>query len=1149
MTLFYRKCAIMSQYKVDQTIEKINNFPEVILESDKTLNSPPRNNIHEGQISLTHGFVPYQPISVELPAYYKPWEDLAAQLPSFISEGSERKYINSLPLLKIDEEHLPNEHLSRAIALIGNFAHAYYYNQRLGQTQEQDPLPTSILTAWEELTKRVQRKLPPGTEEGIQAVRIHYDTFLTNWCLNKPLPIDGINNSQINLKDLTLLSPIFGNTAEYHFNMTFVIMELRFAVALKYMSDAINAVANKDDAALLAALNNMTFTVELVTEGLDYINPNPHSSHHVDPSEWTKTVAKIDGRIPGGISGLSGSAMPLFHALDTFIERKDYSSTMGQAMVLKYKHQPTHIQNYLAALRVDLNKFSIRKYIAGSENPLLKSQYDELIQAYLGEEGLMGVHALKVYGYMKLNFRSGRLLTNGGHDGTSTIATEPQRHIYNDFAKADIERYGDYKPKQNYATKISMSMFSDKAANILLDISHTALNFQPGDHCAIRPKNAEKIISNIVKHYNLDIKKSVSLNTIWKEFFQKLDLEVNEIELGIILQYADLSIYSASNTDFLVDKLNPIAPRYYSVSPMIDAPQKIRLLVGVHSNSLGEPVGLASTYLMSAEIKYAIERVPARHFHIPKSKNVPMIGFAAGTGISPLIGMIDARAQQENTKNYLFYSTPNLEAFYYKDELSQFVKEGKLNFSIIFSRGEGYNSGDFTNSGFETTSKYSGKHVDQLINEQNKLLADLILNQNAQIYVCGGPGFADTVRASIISAISTNNNISDPSAYVDTMIADFRFNNDVYASADPDQTYPSFFDSEIATHNKLEDCWGIINGSVYNLTRFVHEHPGGDKIILVNAGLDMSSDYNYIKHNQRAQIEGLLSKYKIGVLALPTLNSLNAIRLHKACKQFLEGITEMENTLRNNTRFPQGRKDAYLWREVYGVFVDGSLASYRKEGSNNAGSLNYVLGPVLKAIFTEAKCSSTLLDEQYEQLMKQATACGEYLRQSTVGPLSIEELDKKKLSFDMIMNQTYEFLAKIKNHSLVMLQEMEKNNDEYREDVIVSHLEQIANELTKYSLLLNHILIHLPKLEKHIPKSGMSMGGCVFAQQLQNESNTKLNHNNKSTQSYSNAKAIGQYGLMPLPKEMSQRASLTNSNTESIYDSLVNFMSKLNPWS
>ncbi|KAI9497419.1 FMN-dependent dehydrogenase-domain-containing protein [Zychaea mexicana] len=43
---------------------------------------------------------------------------------------------------------------------------------------------------------------------------------------------------------------------------------------------------------------------------------------------------------------------------------------------------------------------------------------------------------------------------------------------------------------------------------------------------------------------------------------------------------------------------------------------------------------------------------------------------------------------------------------------------------------------------------------------------------------------------------------------------------------------------EVAQHNKQDDLWIIIHGKVYDLTKFLPEHPGGQNIILKYAGKD-----------------------------------------------------------------------------------------------------------------------------------------------------------------------------------------------------------------------------------------------------------------------------------------------------------------------
>lgn len=57
---------------------------------------------------------------------------------------------------------------------------------------------------------------------------------------------------------------------------------------------------------------------------------------------------------------------------------------------------------------------------------------------------------------------------------------------------------------------------------------------------------------------------------------------------------------------------------------------------------------------------------------------------------------------------------------------------------------------------------------------------------------------------------------------------------------------------QIAEHNSSEDIWIVIDGKVYDVTKFMDEHPGGDEIILDLAGQDASEPFRDIGHSEEA---------------------------------------------------------------------------------------------------------------------------------------------------------------------------------------------------------------------------------------------------------------------------------------------------------
>lgn len=60
-----------------------------------------------------------------------------------------------------------------------------------------------------------------------------------------------------------------------------------------------------------------------------------------------------------------------------------------------------------------------------------------------------------------------------------------------------------------------------------------------------------------------------------------------------------------------------------------------------------------------------------------------------------------------------------------------------------------------------------------------------------------------------------------------------------------------FTREEVARHNRIDDCWLIAHGRVYDVTQFVHRHPAGWKAIMRHAGSDSTVDFDFHSSSAR----------------------------------------------------------------------------------------------------------------------------------------------------------------------------------------------------------------------------------------------------------------------------------------------------------
>ncbi|KAI9492246.1 acyl-CoA dehydrogenase/oxidase [Zychaea mexicana] len=74
----------------------------------------------------------------------------------------------------------------------------------------------------------------------------------------------------------------------------------------------------------------------------------------------------------------------------------------------------------------------------------------------------------------------------------------------------------------------------------------------------------------------------------------------------------------------------------------------------------------------------------------------------------------------------------------------------------------------------------------------------------------------------------------------------------------------TFTVEEVAQHNKADDIWIIVDGKVFDVTKFLSEHPGGKKVLVKMAGKDATKKFKQFHNDAIMQRVGL--PMQIGVI-------------------------------------------------------------------------------------------------------------------------------------------------------------------------------------------------------------------------------------------------------------------------------------------
>ncbi|XP_063045078.1 cytochrome b5 [Engraulis encrasicolus] len=89
--------------------------------------------------------------------------------------------------------------------------------------------------------------------------------------------------------------------------------------------------------------------------------------------------------------------------------------------------------------------------------------------------------------------------------------------------------------------------------------------------------------------------------------------------------------------------------------------------------------------------------------------------------------------------------------------------------------------------------------------------------------------------------------------------------NGILPSEDTSESNVKYYTlEEIQAHNLSKDTWLIIHDKVYDITSFLEEHPGGEEVLLEQAGADASESFEDVGHSTDAR--EMLEQYYVGEL-------------------------------------------------------------------------------------------------------------------------------------------------------------------------------------------------------------------------------------------------------------------------------------------
>ncbi|KAB5589320.1 Nitrate reductase [NADPH] [Ceratobasidium theobromae] len=542
-----------------------------VLQHAETLG--PRTGWRDGYLSTRHGFCPPDPSASPIALAASPgrvWSDLCARLPGLVSRGKCRGAILGLPLVAGTPDVIPDAALWAAVACLGILASTWRYEERndgheglvtgaaksaflnIAGDEDEEPetrgIPRVVVIPLRQICTRLGRPLPYLSMS---------DASICNFKLRDHTSIEPYPER---VENMDLRWPVFQDQEEAMVGELLPLADFNLLIRRKVLlcmadshgcfTPAIDLIATcqervmeRDNEGLLDALIALKGVVDQLPYVFHKISVNPGSGENfAHPVEWGRRFAKWTAPLSARVPALSGLFLPLFLTMDAFLGRKNFRSFLGAESIHLRTWMPPNIRAFLAAIE---HSYSVPEYVRNSGDSRLMGVLGGIVEGYAGERGFMGTHRYKVYGFLEVVAKTGRIGTNGNAStGATDIHSHPWQVVHRTLAASMLERLEPFRRgipiaagaastsivsnKQTVTPWVSASPHewrgtfeecrfrarvvarngidddeSRSTGRVTIDLRNSGLNFAPGDRLAIMPLNAWKMVEKVARALGL----------------------------------------------------------------------------------------------------------------------------------------------------------------------------------------------------------------------------------------------------------------------------------------------------------------------------------------------------------------------------------------------------------------------------------------------------------------------------------------------------------------------------------------------------------------------------------------------------------------------------------------------------------------------